>query len=54
MFQVTIGEYTIQDFNTKSGKLTIYHKSGEGGTFDREEFYKAVIAAVHNFYTENF
>lgn len=46
-----IGEFEITEaYSDKDTKFAIYHESGEGGEFSKEEFAKVIA----DFYKENF
>ena len=46
-----IGEFEITEaYGDKETKIAIYHESGEGGDFSKEEFAKIIA----KFYEENF
>ncbi len=46
-----IGEYEIMEAGSgRDDKVAIYHASGEGGEFSKEEFAKVIA----KFYEENF
>lgn len=51
---VLIGDFIINNVDNDDSVVSIFHKSGEGGVFDKEKFRKAVADAVKQLYDDEF